>query len=294
MRIVRTIPELRAVLKALRENGSRIGFVPTMGFLHEGHAALIRQSTARCDHTVVSIFVNPAQFGPTEDLANYPRDLDRDQALCLKLGVSVLFLPEVSEVYPTGFCTFVEPGQLGNELCGAFRPGHFRGVATVVAKLFNMVLPDLAFFGQKDLQQTVVIRRIVRDLNMPVDIVVAPIVREADGLALSSRNAYLSPADRKRALCLSRGLFAAEEAFQAGERRSERLLELARPHLGEVDELQYLALVDAQSLDPLGQEVTRTAAMCVAAIIGKTRLIDNVLLAPDPDSAHFTSHLEMD
>ena len=294
MRIVRTISELRAVLKALRENGSRIGFVPTMGYLHEGHAALIRQSTARCDHTVVSIFVNPTQFGPSEDLASYPRDLERDQALCLKLGVSVLFLPEASEVYPTGFCTFVEPGPLGSLLCGAFRPGHFRGVATVVAKLFNMVLPDLAFFGQKDLQQTVVIRRIVRDLNMPVDIVVAPIVREADGLALSSRNAYLSPADRKRATCLSRALFKAEEAFQAGERSSERLLDLARQELGEVDELHYLELVDAQNLDPLGREVTRTSAMCVAAVLGKTRLIDNVLLAPDPDAAHFTSHLEMD
>ncbi len=292
MRIVRTISELRAVLKALRENGSRIGFVPTMGFLHEGHAALIRQSTARCDHTVVSIFVNPTQFGPSEDLSSYPRDLERDQALCFKLDVSVLFLPEPAEVYPTGFCTFVEPSQLGEQLCGAFRPGHFRGVATVVTKLFNMVQPDLAFFGQKDLQQTVIIRRIVRDLNMPVDIVVAPTVREADGLALSSRNAYLSPGDRTRALCLSRALFAAEAAFQGGERRPERLLDLTRQHLGEVDELQYLELVDTQNLEPVGRDVVRTSAICVAAIVGKTRLIDNVLLAPDPDSTQFTSHLE--
>jgi pantoate--beta-alanine ligase len=292
MRIVRTISELRAVLKALRENGSRIGFVPTMGFLHEGHAALIRQSTARCDHTVVSIFVNPTQFGPNEDLSRYPRDLERDQALCLKLGVSVLFLPETAEVYPTGFCTFVEPGQLGDQLCGAFRPGHFRGVATVVTKLFNMVLPDLAFFGQKDLQQTVIIRRIVRDLSLPVDIVVAPTIREADGLALSSRNAYLSPVDRKRAVCLSRALFAAEAAFQEGERRPDRLLERARQQLGDVDELNYLELVDTQNLEPLGRDVTRTSAMCVAAVIGGTRLIDNVLLAPDPEFAQFISHLE--
>ncbi len=291
MRIVRTISELRAVLKALREHGSRIGFVPTMGFLHEGHAALIRQSTARCDHTVVSVFVNPTQFGPNEDLARYPRDLERDQALCLKLGVSVLFLPEPSEVYPTGFCTFVEPGQLGDQLCGAHRPGHFRGVATVVAKLFNMVQPDLAFFGQKDLQQTVIIRRIVRDLNLPVDIVVAPTVREADGLALSSRNAYLEPADRKRALGLSRALFAVEAEFQNGERRPERLLAQAREHLGEV-ELQYLEIVDTQTLEPVGRDITRTSAVCVAAIVGQTRLIDNILLAPDPDSAQFTSHLE--
>jgi len=291
MRIVRTISELRAVLKALREHGSRIGFVPTMGFLHEGHAALIRQSTARCDHTVVSVFVNPTQFGPTEDLSRYPRDLERDQALCLKLGVSVLFLPEPSEVYPTGFCTFVEPGQLGEQLCGAHRPGHFRGVATVVAKLFNMVQPDLAFFGQKDLQQTVIIRRIVRDLNLPVDIVVAPTVRESDGLALSSRNAYLEPIDRKRALGLSRALFAAETEFQNGERRPERLLAKAREHLGEVD-LQYLEIVDTQTLEPVDRDIVRISAICVAAVVGKTRLIDNVLLAPDPDTAQFTSHLE--
>jgi pantoate--beta-alanine ligase len=294
MRIVRTISELRAVLKAMRESGGRIGFVPTMGFLHEGHAALIRQSTARCDHTVVSVFVNPTQFGPSEDLSRYPRDLERDQALCLKLGVSVLFLPEPSEVYPTGFCTFVEPGQLGEQLCGSFRPGHFRGVATVVAKLFNMVQPDLAFFGQKDLQQTVIIRRMVRDLNLPVDIVVAPTIREADGLALSSRNAYLSAEERKRALCLSRGLLAAEAAFQGGERRPQRLLELARHEMAGVDELQYLELVDTQTLEPLGRDVTRTSALCVAALVGPTRLIDNILLAPDPDSAQFTSHLEME
>ena len=294
MRIVRTIPELRALLKALREGGSRIGFVPTMGYLHDGHAALIRQSTARCDHTVVSVFVNPTQFSPTEDLAHYPRDLERDQALCLKHGVSVLFMPEPAEVYPTGFCTFVEPGELGNVLCGKFRPGHFRGVATVVAKLFSMVQPDLAFFGQKDLQQTVIIRRVVRDLNLPVDIVVAPTIRETDGLALSSRNAYLSAEDRVRAACLSRGLLAAEAAFREGERRSERLLAIAQSHLSEVDEIQYLELVDTQSLEPFGALVTRTAAICVAALLGKTRLIDNVLLTPDPDAAQFISHLEMD
>jgi len=294
MRIVRTIPELRAVLKALRENGRRIGFVPTMGYLHEGHAALIRQSTARCDHTVVSVFVNPTQFGPGEDLSRYPRDLERDQALCLKLGVGVLFMPEPAEVYPTGFCTFIEPGELGDRLCGAFRPGHFRGVATVVAKLFNMVQPDLAFFGQKDLQQTVIIRRVARDLNLPVDIVVAPTIREADGLALSSRNAYLDPKERKRAACLNRGLMAAEAAFHEGERRPDRLLDLARQQMNEVDELQYLELVDTLSLEPVGREVTRTSAMCVAALVGKTRLIDNVLLAPDPDTAQFISHLETD
>lgn len=294
MRVVRTIPELRALLKALREGGARIGFVPTMGFLHEGHAALIRQSVSRCDHTVVSIFVNPTQFGPSEDLANYPRDLERDQAVCLKHGVSVLFLPEASEIYPTGFCTHVEPGDLGNVLCGTQRPGHFRGVATVVAKLFNMVQPDLAFFGQKDLQQTVIIRRVVRDLNLPVDIVVAPTIREVDGLALSSRNSYLSTEDRLRAACLSRGLFAAETAFRGGERRAEQLVTLARAQMAEADEIQYLEVVDTQSLDPVVGGVTRTSAMCVAAKVGQTRLIDNILLTPDPDAAQFISHLEMD
>ena len=208
MRVVRTIADLRALLRPLREAGKRIGFVPTMGFLHEGHEALIHQSAARCDATVVSIFVNPTQFGPSEDLANYPKDLERDQNLCLEAGTTVLFLPEASEIYPTGFQTHVEPGRLAEPLCGRFRPGHFRGVATVVAKLFNMVEPDLAFFGQKDFQQTVVIRRMARDLNLPVDVVVVPTIREADGLALSSRNAYLDEDARRRALRLSEGLLA--------------------------------------------------------------------------------------
>lgn len=294
MRTVRTIAELRALLKPLREDGQRIGFVPTMGFLHEGHAALIRQAVARCDTTVVSVFVNPTQFGPSEDLSRYPRDLERDQALCHKTGVSVLFLPEASEVYPTGFATHVDPGPLSEVLCGHFRPGHFRGVATVVAKLFNIVQPDLAFFGQKDLQQTVVIRRMVRDLNHPVDIVVAPTVREADGLALSSRNTYLSPSERTRALALYAGLSAAEAAFQDGERDASRLLALARKPLSAVDEVQYLELVDATSLESVVGDVQRTAALCVAALVGQTRLIDNILLAPNAEEAQFISHLEGD
>ncbi len=283
MRIVRNTSELRALLKGQREGGRRIGFVPTMGYLHEGHAALIRQSTARCDTTVVSVFVNPTQFGPSEDLAQYPRDLERDQALCLKLGVSVLFLPEVSEVYPTGFSTFIDPGHLGQVLCGKYRPGHFRGVATIVAKLFNMVGPDLAFFGQKDIQQTVVLKRMVRDLNMPVDVVVTPTVREADGLAMSSRNSYLSPEDRQRALSLSRALFASEKLFQEGERSVSKLLKTAKSHLKDVDEVQYIDLVDPNTLDHVGPTLTRSAAMVVSAIVGKTRLIDNVILTPEAE-----------
>lgn len=280
MRLVRSVADLRALLKPLWNEGKRIGFVPTMGYLHEGHAALVRQSASRCDVTVVSIFVNPTQFAPNEDFAKYPRDLERDQATCLEAGADVLFMPEASEVYPSGFQTFVEPGRLAEPLCGAFRPGHFRGVATVVAKLFNMVQPDLAFFGQKDFQQTVVIRRMVRDLNLPVDVVVIPTVREEDGLAMSSRNSYLSTDERERARCLSQGLFAAEEAFRHGERKPKKLLALARKAMAGVDRLQYLELVDAQSLEPLTEPVDRAAALCVAAYVGATRLIDNVVLAP--------------
>ncbi|HET8714816.1 MAG TPA: pantoate--beta-alanine ligase [Holophagaceae bacterium] len=280
MRLVRSVADLRALLKPLWNEGKRIGFVPTMGYLHEGHAALVRQSASRCDVTVVSIFVNPTQFAPNEDFAKYPRDLERDQATCLEAGADVLFLPEASEVYPSGFQTFVEPGRLAEPLCGAFRPGHFRGVATVVAKLFNMVQPDLAFFGQKDFQQTVVIRRMVRDLNLPVDVVVIPTVREEDGLAMSSRNSYLSEEERARARCLSQGLFAAEEAFRHGERKPKKLLALAKKALAGVDRLQYLELVDAQTLEPLQEPVDRAAALCVAAYVGATRLIDNVVLAP--------------
>lgn len=292
MRIVRTISELRTVIKSMREAGQRIGFVPTMGYLHEGHASLIRQSTARCGSTVVSVFVNPTQFAPSEDLARYPQDLERDQNLCLNLGVDVLFLPEVSEVYPTGFCTFVEPGPLGEVLCGTSRPGHFRGVATVVAKLFNMVQPDLAFFGQKDLQQTVIIRRLVRDLNLPLDILVAPTIREIDGLAMSSRNTYLSAQDRKRALGISRGLLAAESDFQSGERKVSTLLARVNESLKEMDEVHYCALVDAQFLEPLEGDIDRNIAICVAAMVGKTRLIDNVLLSPHPEGIQLLSRLE--
>jgi pantoate--beta-alanine ligase len=279
-------------LKALREGGQRIGFVPTMGYLHDGHAALIKQSTARCNSTVVSVFVNPTQFGPNEDLSRYPRDLERDQNLCLKLGVDVLFLPEAAEIFPTGFSTFVEPGPLGDILCGKFRPGHFRGVVTVVAKLFNIVQPDLAFFGQKDLQQIAVIRRMIKDLNMPVDIVAAPTVREADGLALSSRNSYLSPEERQRALSLQRGLTAASAAFQKGDHQAASLMALARKQLKGVDEIQYCQLVDAHTVEPLSGEITRTAALCIAAVVGKTRLIDNVVLAPTDEGVQFINHLD--
>ena len=286
MRVIRNIPELRAALKLLREAGKRIGFVPTMGYLHEGHAALIVQSTERCDATVVSIFVNPTQFGPSEDLATYPRNPDGDQNLCLRLGTTILFMPEAQEMYPSNFGTHIEPGRLADPLCGRFRPGHFRGVATVVAKLFNIVQPDLAFFGQKDFQQTAVIRRLVKDLNMSVDVVVVPTVREPDGLALSSRNTFLTPEQRGRALAISRGLLAAEQAFREGERDAAKLLHLARLPLTALDSLQYCDLVDAQNLEPLAGHVDRTCALAVAGFLGNTRLIDNVLLTPRAETLH--------
>jgi len=292
MRIVRTIPELRVALKAFRESGQRIGFVPTMGYLHEGHASLIRQSTARCDTTVVSVFVNPTQFGPGEDLARYPRDLERDQNLCLRLGVAILFIPEPAEIYPTGFATSIEVGPMGDALCGRFRPGHFRGGATVVTKLFNLVQPDLAFFGQKDLQQTSILRRVVKDLNLPVDILVAPTVREPDGLALSSRNAYLAPEARKLALGISRGLFAAEERFRQGERDAGNLAATVREELRGMDAIQYCEAVDPVTLDSLAGAITRPAALCVAVLLGGTRLIDNVLLSPTGEATQFISHLQ--
>ncbi|MPR07681.1 pantoate--beta-alanine ligase [Microvirga tunisiensis] len=278
----RTIKSLTQCLRGYRSSGLQVGFVPTMGFLHAGHRALIDESVARCDITVVSIFVNPTQFGPNEDLDRYPRALEQDHELCRTAGVNLLFVPDATEIYPPGFQTHVEPGPVAEPLCGAVRPGHFRGVATVVTKLFNIVQPDAAFFGQKDFQQCAVIRQMVRDLNMPVEIVTVPTVREPDGLALSSRNSYLSPADRERARCLSQGLLAAQAAFGEGERDSQRLLEIARSQMTEVEQLQYLELRDARTLAAVQSLVEQPAALCVAATIGPTRLIDNVLLIPPP------------
>ncbi len=274
----RTVAELREQVGALRRRGKSIGFVPTMGWLHEGHVALIRASVERCGATVVSIFVNPTQFGPREDFSAYPRDLARDLSMCEEAGVDILFAPEVGEVYPAGSQTTVEPGPLAEVLCGPFRPGHFRGVATVVAKLFNMVQPDVAFFGQKDYQQAAIIRRMVIDLNIPMEVVVLPTVREADGLAMSSRNARLDADARRRAVCLSRGLFAAKSAFDAGERRANTLISVARAQMGEADSIQYLELVDADTLRPLGPTVDRPAVLAVAVFLGSIRLIDNVVL----------------
>ncbi len=272
--VLRTPAEMAAWSAAVHLRGERIVFVPTMGALHEGHATLLREGRGRGNQLVLSIFVNPTQFGPTEDLARYPRTLEADLALAGAAGTDVAYVPEAAGVYPPGFQTTVEVAELTRGLCGPFRPGHFAGVATVVAKLFNTVRPDVALFGQKDYQQLAVIRRMVIDLDMGIEIVGVPTVREADGLALSSRNAYLSPQERARALSLSRALFAARARAAAGERDAAALVAGAHAAL-EVDRLDYLELVDADSLAPVTR-LDRPAVMAVAAFIGRTRLIDNV------------------
>ncbi|MET4606992.1 pantoate--beta-alanine ligase [Bradyrhizobium sp. JR4.1] len=279
MQTITTVAELRRALAKDRLIGKRIGFVPTMGYLHNGHMALVEASRAQCDITVLSIFVNPAQFGPNEDLTTYPRDFARDEKLCRDADVAIVFAPGAEEIYPAQFESYIEPGELAKPLCGAFRPGHFRGVATVVCKLFNMVRPDVAFVGQKDFQQCAVVRRMATDLNLPIEIVTVPTVRDADGLAMSSRNRYLSEEDRGRALAISCGLLAAAEEFRLGERNVDRLMAIAKKHLEAVDRLQYVALVDSDTLKPGVSPLRRPAALCVAAYVGSTRLIDNVILA---------------
>lgn len=282
MQSITTVADLRHAVAKARKAGKRVGFVPTMGYLHDGHLALVEASRERSDLTVLSIFVNSAQFGPNEDLSTYPRDFLRDEKLCRNAGVAIVFAPDAQEVYPAQFETFVEPGELAKPLCGAFRPGHFRGVATVVCKPFNMVQPDVALFGQKDFQQCAVVRRMAADLNLPIEIVIVPTVREPDGLATSSRNRYLHAEERHRALAISRGLFAAADKFRSGERDVEKLIEIARKHLATVDQLQYLELVDADTLRSAENPLQCPAALCAAAYVGSTRLIDNVILSLPP------------
>jgi len=289
MRLARSIPELRVLLKSSKQRGDRIGLVPTMGYLHRGHESLIKHCKSRCDSVIVSVFVNPIQFGPDEDFGHYPHDPDHDQSLCLNSGVNILFMPEPKEMYSTGFNTFIDPGPIGQVLCGKYRPGHFRGVATVVAKLFNIIQPDLAFFGQKDLQQTAIIRRLVWDLNIPLELVVAPTVRDKDGLAMSSRNSYLSPSERGRALCINRALSTAAAAFKNGERSASELVSMAKSLLTGLDELQYCELVDALTMDKIEGNIGRLAGLCVAGKIGGTRLIDNVLLSETSDPTSLLS-----
>jgi pantoate--beta-alanine ligase len=286
VRIVRTKAELREALEPARAKGSTIGLVPTMGFLHAGHLSLLRGARERSDVVVMSLFVNPTQFGPGEDLDDYPRDEDRDVRLAEAEGVDLLYAPPEEEVYPAGFATTVEVGgDLTEVLCGDPRrrgPGHFRGVTTVVAKLLNSVRPDLAFFGQKDAQQAVVIHRMARDLDFETEIVVLPTVREPDGLAMSSRNAYLSPEERERALALSRGLHAVEAAVTRGERSTEAALAAARAELESAGiEPEYLEARDAADLTPAESFDGRPVLVAVAARVGRARLIDNVVIETD-------------
>lgn len=278
MEIVRTIAGLQTLLAEARSRKTTVGLVPTMGYLHKGHMSLIRRACAENDTVVVSIFVNPTQFGPAEDFSAYPRDLERDAALCREAGADIVFAPEPAEMYPESYQTFVEVGQLSLGLCGDSRPGHFRGVATVVAKLFNIVGTCHAYFGQKDAQQLAVIRRMVRDLNMPVHVVGMPIIRESDGLAMSSRNTYLNPEERLAARVLSQALRTALTLLSGGERHVERLLSAIREHLaGEPLAVpEYVVVVDAMTLEPLDTAKGKVL-IALAVRIGRTRLIDNVL-----------------
>lgn len=281
MKIFETIRETNQFVRAARRAGKRVGFVPTMGALHEGHVSLVRAAKRESDVLVASIFVNPLQFGPQEDLAKYPRTFDRDCSLLEKEGVDLVFAPSAAEMYPPGAVTVVEVKGLTDRLDGVSRPGHFRGVTTVVAKLFHIVEPDKAFFGQKDAAQAAIIRQMVRDLNFPLQIVVCPIVREPDGLAMSSRNAYLNSDERRQSLILSRSLQAAQKAFDAGERTPEKLIAIGRQIFAAepVARLDYFSIVDPDTLEPMTQ-IDRPALLAVAASIGSTRLIDNIVLVP--------------
>jgi pantoate--beta-alanine ligase len=279
MIIIRTIKEMQAFSEAARLQGKKIAFVPTMGFLHAGHLQLIRQARTMGDILIVSIFVNPIQFGPTEDFKQYPRDWDRDAQLCDSGGTDVIFAPTAEEMYPEGFQTAVSVPLLSQNLCGISRPVHFQGVATVVAKLFNCTMPHVALFGEKDFQQLAVIKRMVRDLDFVIQIIGVPTVREADGLAMSSRNTYLSTQERQSALSLSRSLFKAQELFKSGERNARVLIDSARTIITreEAAIIDYIKVCDIETLQDV-DTIAKPAVMALAVKIGTARLIDNVVL----------------
>ncbi|MCI9476559.1 pantoate--beta-alanine ligase [Anaerovoracaceae bacterium 41-7] len=278
MKIVKTIEEVRTAVKAWKAEGLTVGLVPTMGFLHEGHESLILRAAAENDRVVVSDFVNPTQFGPGEDLESYPRDLNRDAALCENAGAALLFNPEPSEMYADDACTFVDMRALTGELCGKSRPIHFSGVCTVVSKLFNIVTPDRAYFGQKDAQQLSVIRRMVRDLNFGIEIVGCPIIREADGLAKSSRNTYLNAEERKAALVLSRAVKLGSEMAESGEKSADDIVSAMKKVIEAepMAKIDYVQAVDAVSVEPI-TEMKPPVLVAMAVYIGKTRLIDNFI-----------------
>ena len=279
MKVVKSVAGMKALARQWKKEGKKVGFVPTMGYLHEGHLSLVRESKKRADVTVVSIFVNPTQFGPHEDFKKYPRDLEKDSAYLEKGGVDCLFYPDAAEIYPPGYRTYVEVRGLQDRLCGKARPGHFQGVATVVLKLFDIVGPGLAFFGAKDAQQVLIIGKMAADLDLDTEVVTCPLVRDPDGLALSSRNAYLSPEERKAALVLSISLRWAERAISAGERDTAKVIAGIRAAI-EAEPLarvDYVEAVDPVDLDPVA-EVRGDVLIALAVFVGSTRLIDNVRL----------------
>ncbi|MCF2654667.1 MAG: pantoate--beta-alanine ligase [Bacteroidales bacterium] len=279
MKVVKTIKEVREIVSSWRRDGLTVGLVPTMGYLHEGHQSLISKSVSENDRTVVSVFVNPIQFGPNEDLEAYPRDLKRDMEAVEAVGGDLIFNPEPAEMYPSHFTSFIDTTETTELLCGAVRPVHFRGVCTVVGKLFNIVTPDRAYFGQKDAQQLATIRRFVRDLNFGLEIVPCPIVREADGLAKSSRNTYLSPAERKAALILSKSLALGKKAVDEGERDASKVVSIITESLQTepLARIDYVEVVDFENIQRV-ETISGETLVAIAVYIGKTRLIDNFIV----------------
>ena len=279
MKVIKDIKEMQSLADSLRSDGKTIGFVPTMGFLHEGHLSLMRIARPNCDVLVVSIFVNPTQFGPNEDLNKYPRDFDRDEKLCREEKVDVIFYPNKDTMYSEPYFTFINVEKLSETMCGLSRPGHFKGVATVVAKLFNIVKPHFAVFGEKDFQQAVIIKQMVRDLNFQVEILTGPIVREPDGLAMSSRNKYLSPAERQNALVLYNSLKLAEKLVMEGNDNSEFIHAKMKNLIQQIPEahIDYIAIVDSKTLTPV-RKIENNTLIALAIKIGSTRLIDNTLI----------------
>lgn len=281
MNIVKTIQEVREHVRQWRKEGLSVGLVPTMGYLHEGHESLIRRAVAENDRVVVSVFVNPMQFGPKEDLASYPRDIDADSRLCEAAGASLIFHPEPEEMYEEGFCSFVDMTGLTNALCGLSRPVHFRGVCTVVNKLFNIVMPDRAYFGEKDAQQLAVVKRMVKDLNMDIEIVGCPIIREADGLAKSSRNTYLSPESRKQAVILSKSVFMAKQMILDGERDAAKVKKAMVDMINTMPlaEIDYVEIVDVNTVKNIDKIEGDILCAIAVNIGGEARLIDNFMLS---------------
>jgi pantoate--beta-alanine ligase len=279
MQIAEKIQEVRDQVKAWKKEGCSVGFVPTMGYLHEGHGSLIARARKENDKVVVSIFVNPMQFGPGEDLESYPRDLEKDSKYCQSLGADLIFHPEPEEMYTDGFCSYVDMSVLTEELCGLSRPVHFRGVCTVVNKLFNIVQPDRAYFGQKDAQQLAVIKRMVQDLNMNLEVIGCPIVRESDGLAKSSRNTYLSPEERQAALVLSKAVARGQELVAAGEQETKKILDEMKALIGQepLARIDYVKAVDGLTMQQI-EAVQKPMLVALAVYIGKTRLIDNFIV----------------